>query len=232
MVVIEGGTRHDAPMSSTTERVARTLSVRPAQVDAVVELTTGGATVPFIARYRKERTDGLDETQIRAVIEEYTRLNELDARRETIVEALRKAGQLSSSLSLAITRARTKGELEDLYAPYRQKRKTRADVARERGLGVVAERLLQAPPQAVSGVVEECGLEEVTPDEAVAGAVDIVAETVSRAPEVRTRLNDLTERQAAIVATRSRKGSEQGGIPTVTISIGRNRPAKPPRIVS
>jgi uncharacterized protein len=125
--------------------LARELALTPAQVAAALALFSDGATVPFIARYRKEQTGGLDEVQLRAIEERHAYLAEREARRATIRAELTAAGVLTDALAARLEAATTKAELEDLYAPYRPKRKTRAGTARERGLGPLAERILAQP---------------------------------------------------------------------------------------
>ncbi|HEX8113134.1 MAG TPA: Tex-like N-terminal domain-containing protein, partial [Kofleriaceae bacterium] len=122
--------------------VARELGLAPAAVAAVVAMLDEGNTVPFIARYRKERTGGLDEVQIRAIEDQRTYVVELEARRAAILASVAEQGKLTPELEAKLRAARGKSELEDLYAPYRPRRKTRASVARERGLEPLAQRIL------------------------------------------------------------------------------------------
>ena len=121
-------------MTSLTERVARDLKLPPGGAAAVLRLFDEGATVPFIARYRKEATGGLDEVQIRAVAERARSLKELDARRASILATIAEQGALTDDLRRRIEACTTRAELEDLYAPYRPKRRTKASVALERHL--------------------------------------------------------------------------------------------------
>ncbi len=122
--------------------IAGEINARPQQVTAAVELLDGGATVPFIARYRKEVTEGLDDTQLRTLAERLTYLRDLEARRGAILESIRGQGKLTDELEEKIAAVTTKAELEDLYLPYKPKRRTKAEIARERGLGPLAEALL------------------------------------------------------------------------------------------
>ncbi len=123
--------------AANTARIARLIATeinaRPEQANAAIELLDGGATVPFIARYRKEVTGGLDDTQLRTLDERLIYLRELDARRDTIIESIRSQGKLTDDLEGKIAGALTKAELEDIYLPYKPKRRTRAEIARERG---------------------------------------------------------------------------------------------------
>jgi uncharacterized protein len=154
--------------------LAFALGLSPSGVAAVIALLDEGNTVPFIARYRKERTGGLDEVQIRAIEERRAYLVELEARREAILASITEQGKLTPELEAKLRSATSKSELEDLYAPYRPRRKTRASVAREKGLEPLANRILAQGEDAVEGS-----------DEDLAGARDIVAETVADTAEVR-----------------------------------------------
>jgi uncharacterized protein len=132
-------------------QIAAELNVRPAQVNAAVTLLDGGATVPFIARYRKEVTDNLDDTQLRELEARLAYLRELEDRREAVLRSIEEQGKLTPELAAAIAAAPTKQELEDLYLPYKQKRRTKGMIAREAGLEPLADRLFADPsldPQA------------------------------------------------------------------------------------
>lgn len=126
-------------------QIAAELNVRPAQVNAAVELLDGGATVPFIARYRKEATDGLDDTQLRELEVRLSYLRELEDRREAVLKSIEEQGKLTPELAAAIAAAPTKQELEDLYLPYKQKRRTKGMIAREAGLEPLADKLFADP---------------------------------------------------------------------------------------
>ncbi|MGM0638358.1 MAG: Tex-like N-terminal domain-containing protein, partial [Pseudomonadota bacterium] len=132
-------------------RLAEELSVRPQQVSATVELLDGGATVPFIARYRKEVTGGLDDIQLRNLHERLAYLRELEERREAVLAAIEEQGKLTVELKGAIQAADTKQRLEDLYLPYKKKRRTKAQIAREAGLEPLAEALLADPTRDPEG---------------------------------------------------------------------------------
>ncbi|MDJ0892284.1 MAG: Tex family protein [Gammaproteobacteria bacterium] len=139
------------------ERIAQALGVRSAQVTAAANLLDGGATVPFVARYRKEATGGLDDGQLRLLEERLAYLRELEARRGTVLKSIEQQGKLSPELKTRILAAETKTALEDLYLPYKPKRRTRAQIAREAGLEPLAHSLLadpaQVPPVLASGYV-------------------------------------------------------------------------------
>ncbi len=126
-------------------RLARDVAIAPKQAEAAVELLDGGATVPFIARYRKEVTNGLDDVQLRFLHERLDYLRELDDRRNTVLASITEQGKLTDDLAVALDRAVTKQEIEDLYAPYKQKRRTKAQIAREAGLQPLADALFADP---------------------------------------------------------------------------------------
>ncbi|RVN01492.1 Tex-like N-terminal domain-containing protein, partial [Sinorhizobium meliloti] len=159
--------------------IASEIKATAAQVAAAVELLDGGATVPFIARYRKEVTGGLDDTQLRVLSERLTYLRELEARRASIVDSIRSQGKMTDELEGKIAGAVTKAELEDIYLPYKPKRRTKAEIARERGLGALAEAILSdrsvAPAERAAAF-----LTADVPDvkTALDGARDIIAEAM------------------------------------------------------
>ncbi|MEP6876374.1 MAG: Tex-like N-terminal domain-containing protein, partial [Burkholderiales bacterium] len=126
-------------------QIAAELKVRPAQVNAAVELLDGGATVPFIARYRKEATDNLDDIQLRELEARLSYLRELEERRVAVLKSIEEQGKLTAELRAAIDAAPTKQELEDLYLPYKQKRRTKAMIAREAGIEPLADMLFADP---------------------------------------------------------------------------------------
>ncbi|MGE0399003.1 MAG: Tex-like N-terminal domain-containing protein [Kofleriaceae bacterium] len=170
--------------------VSAELGLDPRGVAAVVAMLADGDTVPFIARYRKERTGGLDEVQIRAIEEKREYLVELESRRAAILASITEQGKLTPELEAKLRAARAKAELEDLYAPYRPRRKTRASVARDKGLAPLAERISAQPPMGEGGSPEEEAQKFVVEgvanvEEALAGARDIVAEQIADTAEVR-----------------------------------------------
>jgi uncharacterized protein len=173
-------------------RIADECKLPPAGVNAVVRLLAEGASVPFIARYRKEQTGGLDEVQIRAIEEKNAYYVEVDARRRTILAEVESQGKLTPELRAQIESAWNKTVLEDLYLPFKPRRRTRAAMARERGLEPLAERILAQP---LTGVPEHEAKRFVDPGKdvpdakaALAGARDIVAEAVAERRDVRTYL--------------------------------------------
>ncbi|MBE9060371.1 Tex family protein [cf. Phormidesmis sp. LEGE 11477] len=171
--------------------IAQELSVQLTQVEAALALFAEGATVPFIARYRKERTGELDEVQLRQIAERYDYLTELAARKKTILEVIAKQDALTPALQTQIERCQSKTELEDLYLPYKPKRRTRATIAREKGLAPLAEAIarLNQSGQSVSDlsvIAQPYLCDEVpTTDDALQGAADILAETMAEQATLR-----------------------------------------------
>src|SRR2546423_4922909 len=137
------------------QRIAEELGVRENQVTAAVGLLDGGATVPFVARYRKEATGALDDAQLRTLEERLRYLRELDERRAAILDSIGQQGKLDAALKHAIDAADSKARLEDLYLPYRPKRRTKAQIAREAGLEPLAEALLTRPDQSPEQVAPQ-----------------------------------------------------------------------------
>ncbi|MCO5106616.1 MAG: RNA-binding transcriptional accessory protein [Burkholderiaceae bacterium] len=179
-------------------RIAEELAARPAQVAAAVGLIDDGATVPFIARYRKEATDGLDDTQLRTLSERLAYLRELEDRRATILASIAEQGKLTDALAAQVAAADTRQRLEDLYLPYRPKRRTRAQIAREAGLEPLAEALLADPmldPQAEAAKYlrspDENGEHGVADAKAALdGARDILAERFAERADVLEALRE------------------------------------------
>ena len=193
-------------MSDHASVVALELEATVQQIQATSELLAGGATVPFIARYRKEATGSLDEVAVAAVRDRMAQLAELDRRRESILASLSERGILDDELQRRVAGAKTLPALEDIYLPHRPKRRTRAMVARERGLEGLASALLAQtgePIDVAAFVDPERGVED--PDAALAGARDIIAEDVSEDPEVRSELRRLFAERALLVSTVAKK---------------------------
>ena len=183
-------------------KIASELSVRPAQVQATAELLEGGATVPFIARYRKEATGTLDEIVVTAIRDRLSQLKELDDRRDAIIKSLEERGLLTDELKAKILRAETMAVLEDIYLPYRPKRRTRATIAREKGLEPLAELIFAQDPtvdpmaRAEAFVNAEKGVASV--EEALAGAKDIIAESVSENQQARAKMRELFQTEGRL----------------------------------
>jgi len=194
--------------------IAGELKVQPQQVLATVELLDDGSTIPFIARYRKERTGGLDEVALAAIRDRLEQLRELDKRREAVVKSLQEQGVLTPELQAAVDGAPTMAILEDLYLPYRPKRRTRATAAREKGLEPLAQKIF-AQDGAVDPVVEAAAFVNVelgvtTGDEALAGARDIIAEWVTEHADLRREMRTLFLEKGTITS-KVVKGKEQEG---------------------
>jgi uncharacterized protein len=195
--------------------IADELHLRRAQVQATLDLCAGGATVPFIARYRKEATGNLDEVQVEAVRARSEYLADLLARKETVLASIAEQGKLTDELRAAIAATLSKTELEDLYLPYKPKRKTRASVARERGLGPLADEILAqrwglGPREAIAAPFIDPAKGVADVEAAFAGARDIVAETVAETAAVRAALRGIALDGGALRA-RPVKGKEVEG---------------------
>jgi uncharacterized protein len=193
--------------------IARELNLQEAQVAAVTALLAAEATVPFIARYRKEATGSLDEVAVTAVRDRLHQLAELDARRAAVLKSLEQHGHLTEELKQRVDGAKSLAALEDLYLPYRPKRRTRAMIAREKGLEPLARVLLEQagidPAAAARDFVNpEAGVASV--EDALAGARDIIAEIVNEDAVGRAALRDLFTRKAVIVS-RVVPGAEASG---------------------
>lgn len=195
------------------QRIAEELGVRPAQVAAAVALLDEGATVPFIARYRKEVTDSLDDTQLRNLEERLGYLRELEERRTTVIASIEEQGKLTPELKAALLAADTKTRLEDLYRPYMKKRRTKAQIAREAGLEPLAKGLLADPTQ----LPEQAAAAYVDPDKGVAdvaaaleGARQILMEEFAEDAELVGRLRSHLWDNARLVS-KVVEGKEEAG---------------------
>ncbi|MDP6112356.1 MAG: Tex family protein [Planctomycetota bacterium] len=192
--------------------IAAEQGVHPRQVAATAKLLAGSATVPFIARYRKEATGSLDETIILGIRDRLDQLHALDQRRETILKSLKEQGNLSDELRNQIQDADTLAALEDLYLPYRPKRRTRGALAREKGLEPLARKLFEqgrfeVKSEAARYVNMEKGV--ATADEALAGARDMIAERINEDSEARARLRNLFGRKAILQSRVARGKRDQ-----------------------
>jgi uncharacterized protein len=198
--------------SPYAQKIAAELGLRPAQVSAALELLLAGNTIPFVARYRKEATGELDEVQLRDVRDRHEYLAELDDRRAAILKSIDEQGKLTPELKASIERAETKSALEDLYLPYKPKRRTRATIALERGLGPLAELLwagetpdAQLAARAAGFVDAEKGV--ASADDALAGARDVVAERVSEDASARAYVRDQV-RARGVLESKAARGKE------------------------
>jgi uncharacterized protein len=183
-------------MIDLSQIIAREFSISQTNIDNALELWQEGGTIPFIARYRKERTGSLDEIQLRNIFERYTYLSELEKRKVTIIEEIASQKKLNPELQAKITQCLNKTELEDLYLPYKPKRRTKATIAKEKGLAPLAESIesinkarstnISLTSMAAKYVDADKGV--ATETEALAGAADILAETVADNAQIRNYL--------------------------------------------
>ncbi|MER9614410.1 Tex family protein [Mesorhizobium sp. M0207] len=191
--------------------IAAEIAARPEQAAAAIGLLDDGATVPFVARYRKEVTGGLDDTQLRDLAERLAYLRELDARRDTILGSIREQGKLTEELEAKIAAAATKAELEDIYLPYKPKRRTKAEIARERGLGPLAEAIL-ADRTAVPAELALAYISEDVADAkaALEGARDILSEQFAENADLVGRLRTYMK-ERAFLRSRVVDGKQEAG---------------------
>lgn len=176
--------------------IAPTLGLQPRQVAATIALLNEKATIPFIARYRKEKTGSLDEVQIAAISEQYARILELEARKQTILSTIEEQGKLTPELKAQIDECWAATELEDIYLPYKPHKKTRADIAREKGLQPLADRIKKQYPEPIKATEEE-----------LQGARDIIAEEVSQDTKARNAIRREFS-YSAVISTKLVKGKE------------------------
>ena len=185
--------------------IAGELGVRVGQVEATVKLIDEGCTIPFIARYRKEVTGSLNDEVLRDLYERLTYLRNLEERKETVIASIEEQGKLTDELKKQIQEAMTLVAVEDLYRPYKQKRRTRATIAKEKGLEGLANIIyLQMTDHAVEQDAQEYISEEkgvASVEEAVAGALDIIAENISDEAEYRTYIRDITVKEGKLVTS-------------------------------
>lgn len=195
-------------------KIAEVLNLSPRQVEKTIELLEGGATVPFIARYRKEVTGSLNEVQIAAIRDMLIKCKELDKRRESIIQSIEEQGKLTPELKKQLLSAETMTELEDLYLPYKPKRKTRASMAIEKGLeplanSIMLQQNIDIERLAIKYVNAEKGVADL--DDALAGARDIIAERINENTAARNRMRNLYRRSAMLTA-KVAKGKEEEGV--------------------
>lgn len=185
--------------------IASELNVRTGQVEAAVKLIDEGCTIPFISRYRKEATGALNDEQLRNLDERLKYLRNLEDKKAQVIESIEEQGLLTDELKAQIEKAGTMVAVEDLYRPYRPKRRTRATIAKEKGLEPLAnvimlqmtkEPLVKAAEAYVSG---DKGVN--TPEEAIAGAMDIIAESISDKADYRTRIREITFKEGVLSST-------------------------------
>ncbi|MEU8953078.1 Tex family protein [Streptomyces sp. NPDC048518] len=199
--------------ASIEGRIAEELGVRERQVKAAVDLLDGGSTVPFIARYRKEATEMLDDAQLRTLEERLRYLRELEDRRAAILDSVREQGKLTDELEARIREADTKARLEDIYLPFKPKRRTKAQIAREAGLEPLADGLLSDPtvePQAAAAAFVDADKGVADAQAALDGARAILAERFSEDADL---IGELRERMwvRGRIAAKVREGKEEAG---------------------
>ena len=194
------------------ELIAKKLGLHEWQVENTIRLSDDGATIPFISRYRKEMTGSLDEVQLMHIKVEYNRLKDLDARRESVIKSIEEQEKMTPELLQKVEAAGTMAELEDIYLPYRPKRRTRATIAREKGLEPLAIIILEQketnPDLKAEGFLND---RVITVEEAISGACDIIAEWISENENARRQLRYLFEKEA-VIFSRAIKGKESEGI--------------------
>lgn len=200
-------------MNAIAQQIASELNAKPQQVLGAMTLLDEGATVPFIARYRKEATGGLDDTQLRHLSDRLTYLRDLEARRQVIQEKIEEQGKWNQSLAQQLAAATTKQALEDLYLPYKTKRRTKAQIAKEAGLEPLANKLwrhahLHPEKEARAFRNEKAGFADV--DSVLEGARSILAETWAEDAKLLRRLRDRLERRGYWIAKVTKQGKEQG----------------------
>ncbi|MEJ2426115.1 MAG: Tex-like N-terminal domain-containing protein, partial [Candidatus Thiodiazotropha sp.] len=199
---------------SISRRIAEELQVRVPQVDATITLLDEGATVPFIARYRKEVTGGLDDTQLRNLSERLIYLRELEERRETVLKSIEEQGKLDEALKGAILAADTKTRLEDLYLPYKPKRRTKAQIAREAGLEPLAQSLFEDPtqdPQQLAAEYIDADKGVADAEAALEGARQILMERFAEDAELVGSLREYLWEQGLLVS-KVIAGKEKEGV--------------------
>jgi uncharacterized protein len=198
-------------ISRICARIAAEIGARPEQARAAVSLIDEGSTVPFIARYRKEATGGLDDGQLRTLAERLVYLRELESRRAAILDSIRSQGKLTDPLEAEIGRADTKADLEDLYLPYKPKRRTKADIARERGLGPLADAILADRKTAPAELAAPYVTGEVADAKAALdGARDILSESFAVNADLVGRLR-VYMKDKAVLRARVEDGKQEAG---------------------
>ena len=197
-------------MEKIFEQVAKELGLSPAQVTNTMQLLDEGATVPFIARYRKEVTNNLDEVEIGKILETVTYQRNLEKRKEEVIRLIEEQGKLTDEIVKAVALATKLQEVEDIYFPYRKKRKTKADIAKERGLEPLANYMLEAPSdEVVAKKAEEFLTEEVpSVEEAIEGAMLILAQNISETPIYREKIREIMLTKGIITTKETKKAKE------------------------
>lgn len=198
-------------MSSIHTYISDTLQISLPSIENTIKLLDGGATIPFISRYRKEATGGLNEVQIAQISEVYDKMIELEKRKSFILKSIDEQGKLTDELKRKIDDCMEAVELEDIYLPYKPKRQTRAEIARKKGLEGLAKWLMSQPPAAVEQKAADfVGKEVADADEALKGACDIIAEWVNEDEKARQTVRNIFAREA-VITSKVVKGKETEG---------------------
>ena len=198
-------------MSSIHTYISDTLQISLPSIENTIKLLDGGATIPFISRYRKEATGGLNEVQIAQISEMYDKMIELEKRKSFILKSIDEQGKLTDELKRKIDDCMEAVELEDIYLPYKPKRQTRAEIARKKGLEGLAKWLMSQPPVAVEQKAADfVGKEVADVDEALKGACDIIAEWVNEDEKARQTVRNIFAREA-VITSKVVKGKETEG---------------------
>ena len=196
------------------KKISEELQVKAGQVEAAVKLIDEGCTIPFIARYRKEVTGALDDEQLRSLDERLRYLRNLEDRKQQVISSIEEQGKLTEDLKAQIIAAETMVLVEDLYRPYKQKRRTRATIAKEKGLDSLAEYIMKQDSdktledEAAKYISDAEGKEVKDAKEAIAGAMDIIAEQISDVADYRTYIRDITFKEGSIVSAARDKEAE------------------------
>ncbi|MBP1919515.1 uncharacterized protein J2Z34_002004 [Youngiibacter multivorans] len=189
------------------QKIAKELGVALSQVEGAVKLLDEGSTVPFIARYRKEATGSLDDEALRKLAERLVYLRALEERKEGILKSLEEQGVLTDELRADVQKAETQTRLEDIYLPFRPKKRTRATIAREKGLEPLSVHIMKGMADVRKEAQKYISEAVATAEEAIAGAMDIIAESVSEDPATRGSLRALLARTAVIITTGSKENT-------------------------
>ena len=195
----------------TINLISSALNIKASQIEKTIELLDSGATIPFISRYRKEVTGGLDEVQIGAIKEQNDKLNELIKRKETILKSIEEQEKLTPELKERIENCWVSSELEDIYLPYKPKRQTRAEIARKKGLEPLAKFIMAQHPGDVEGKAEAYVKGDVKDTkDAIAGACDIIAEWINEDEYARNAIRNIFQHEA-VITSKVVKGKEEEG---------------------
>lgn len=201
-------------MIDINKNISQELNIRQSSVDNTVEMLKDSATIPFIARYRKEKTGGLDETQIKNIKERFDYYTELEKRKQTILQSIKEQDKLTQQLEKEIDLCNEKQKLEDIYLPYKQKRRTKATIAKEKGLEPLADLIFAQFPtksskkEVLAKFIDSSKGVKIG-EEALAGALDIIAEKISERADIRSYLRKMTLEQGKIVCKVKKEFKDQ-----------------------